>query len=62
MDFIVRPVWETLGDLVHYDVQEMLDTLETNRAWHESKLDPKPKYPKVSCESSFSDVKEENET
>ena len=61
MDFIVRPVWETLADLLHYDVQEMLDILEENREWHETNMNCSPKFSKVSCGSRFSDLKEENE-
>ena len=60
IDFIVRPLWETWADLVHPDVQQMLDILEENRKWHSSKA--LPRYSKVSTESMFSDVQEENET
>ena len=61
IDFIVRPVWETWADLVHPDVQEMLDVLEENRLWHEADSNALPKFSKVSSGSSFSDLKEENE-
>ena len=62
-DFIVRPVWETLADLVHSDVQEMLDKIDENRTWHEANLkNPPSVFPRVSRESNFSDLKEENES
>jgi cAMP-specific phosphodiesterase 4 len=61
IDFIVRPVWETWADLVHPDVQQMLDLLEENRMWHEADSNALPKFSKVSSSSNFSDVKEENE-
>ncbi|KAL7851904.1 hypothetical protein SRHO_G00176890 [Serrasalmus rhombeus] len=31
IDYIVHPLWETWGDLVHPDAQEILDTLQENR-------------------------------
>ena len=62
LDFIVRPVWETLADLVHSDVQEMLDKIDENRAWHEANSkSPSSVFPRVSRESNFSDLREENE-
>lgn len=60
IDFIVRPVWETWADLVHPDVQVMLDVLEENRMWHEADSNALPKFSKVSAGSTFSDIKEEN--
>jgi len=60
IDFIVRPVWETWADLVHPDVQEMLDVLEENRMWHDADSNALPKFSKVSAGSNFSDIKEEN--
>ena len=61
IDFIVRPVWETWADLVHPDVQQMLDLLAENRMWHETDSNALPKFSNVSSSSNFSDVKEENE-
>lgn len=37
IDYIVHPLWETWADLVHPDAQEILDTLEENRDWYQSK-------------------------
>jgi len=62
IDYIVRPVWETWSDLVHPDVQEMLDVLEENRMWHEADSNALPKFSKISSGSSFNDLKEENES
>ena len=61
IDYIVRPVWETWADLVHPDVQEMLDVLEENRMWHEADSNALPKFSKISSGSSFNDLKEEHE-
>ncbi|NWY22325.1 PDE4D phosphodiesterase, partial [Aphelocoma coerulescens] len=33
IDYVVQPLWETWGDLVHPDAREMLETLEENREW-----------------------------
>ena len=38
IDFVVRPVWETWADLVNPDAQDILDTLERNRQYYQSKL------------------------
>ena len=38
IDYIVHPLWETWADLVHPDAQDILDTLEENRDWYQSKL------------------------
>ena len=61
IDYIVRPIWETWADLVHPDVQQMLDLIEENRMWHEADSNSLPKFSKVSSSSNFSDLKEENE-
>lgn len=37
IDYIVHPLWETWADLVHPDAQDILDTLEENRDWYQSK-------------------------
>ncbi|KAL1116753.1 hypothetical protein AAG570_005225 [Ranatra chinensis] len=37
IDYIVHPLWETWADLVHPDAQDILDTLEHNRDWYQSK-------------------------
>ena len=34
IDYIVHPLWETWGDLVFPDCQEILDALEYNRDAH----------------------------
>lgn len=38
IDYIVHPLWETWADLVHPDAQEILDMLEENRDWYQSKF------------------------
>ena len=35
-------MWETWGDLVHPDAQEILDTLEDNRDWYHSMIPTSP--------------------
>ncbi|XP_054161516.1 cAMP-specific 3',5'-cyclic phosphodiesterase-like isoform X2 [Oppia nitens] len=42
IDYIVHPLWETWGDLVHPDAQEILDTLEDNRDWYHSQIPLSP--------------------
>ncbi|XP_034184909.2 phosphodiesterase dunce isoform X3 [Osmia lignaria lignaria] len=42
IDYIVHPLWETWADLVHPDAQDILDTLEENRDWYQSKISPSP--------------------
>ncbi|XP_055712691.1 cAMP-specific 3',5'-cyclic phosphodiesterase isoform X8 [Phlebotomus papatasi] len=42
IDYIVHPLWETWGDLVHPDAQEILDTLEENRDYYQSMIPPSP--------------------
>jgi cAMP-specific phosphodiesterase 4 len=39
---LVHPLWETWGDLVHPDAQEILDTLEDNRDWYHSMIPLSP--------------------
>ena len=38
IDYIVHPLWETWADLVYPDCQDILDTLEENRSWYQSKI------------------------
>lgn len=38
IDYIVHPLWETWGDLVHPDCQYILDMLENNRDWYQSMI------------------------
>ncbi|XP_052407394.1 cAMP-specific 3',5'-cyclic phosphodiesterase 4C-like isoform X2 [Carassius gibelio] len=45
IDYIVHPLWETWGDLVHPDAQEILDTLEDNRDWYQSTIPLSPSPP-----------------
>uniref|UniRef100_A0A8D8LDL5 Phosphodiesterase n=1 Tax=Cacopsylla melanoneura TaxID=428564 RepID=A0A8D8LDL5_9HEMI len=40
IDYIVHPLWETWADLVHPDAQEILDMLEENRDFYQSRLPP----------------------
>ena len=60
IDYIVRPVWETWADLVHPDVQEMLDVLKENRKHHQSKAVQASL--KITSGSKLSNLKKENET
>ncbi|XP_030636157.1 cAMP-specific 3',5'-cyclic phosphodiesterase 4C-like [Chanos chanos] len=45
IDYIVLPLWETWGDLVHPDAQEMLDTLQENRDWYQNAMPQSPSPP-----------------
>lgn len=42
IDYIAHPLWETWADLVHPDAQDLLDTLEDNREWYQSKIPHSP--------------------
>ncbi|KAH0508418.1 cAMP-specific 3',5'-cyclic phosphodiesterase 4C [Microtus ochrogaster] len=42
IDYIAHPLWETWADLVHPDAQELLDTLEDNRQWYQSRIPCSP--------------------
>lgn len=42
IDYIAHPLWETWADLVHPDAQQLLDTLEDNRAWYQSRAPRSP--------------------
>lgn len=45
IDYIAHPLWETWADLVHPDAQDLLDTLEDNREWYQSKIPHSPVDP-----------------
>ncbi|KAB0363330.1 hypothetical protein FD754_007486 [Muntiacus muntjak] len=45
IDYIAHPLWETWADLVHPDAQDLLDTLEDNREWYQSKIPHSPEDP-----------------
>lgn len=45
IDYIAHPLWETWADLVHPDAQDLLDTLEDNREWYQSKIPRSPVAP-----------------
>nr|XP_031293493.1 cAMP-specific 3',5'-cyclic phosphodiesterase 4C isoform X3 [Camelus dromedarius] len=45
IDYIAHPLWETWADLVHPDAQDLLDTLEDNREWYQSKIHCSPVDP-----------------
>lgn len=47
IDYIVHPLWETWGDLVYPDAQDILDTLEDNRDWYQSTIPQSPSPPPV---------------
>ncbi|KAK1805282.1 hypothetical protein P4O66_019618 [Electrophorus voltai] len=59
IDYIVHPLWETWGDLVHPDAQDILDTLEDNRDWYQSTIPQSPSPPPLpdneldSCTEKF---------
>ncbi|XP_055618829.1 cAMP-specific 3',5'-cyclic phosphodiesterase, isoforms N/G isoform X4 [Toxorhynchites rutilus septentrionalis] len=42
IDYIVHPLWETWGDLVHPDAQDILDMLEENRDYYQNLIPPSP--------------------
>uniref|UniRef100_A0A8C6QGY1 Phosphodiesterase n=1 Tax=Nannospalax galili TaxID=1026970 RepID=A0A8C6QGY1_NANGA len=42
IDYIAHPLWETWADLVHPDAQGLLDTLEDNREWYQSRISCSP--------------------
>ncbi|KAI1884276.1 hypothetical protein AGOR_G00224770 [Albula goreensis] len=42
IDYIVHPLWETWGDLVHPDAQDILDALEENRDWYHNTVPQSP--------------------
>nr|XP_048283171.1 cAMP-specific 3',5'-cyclic phosphodiesterase 4C isoform X1 [Myodes glareolus]XP_048283172.1 cAMP-specific 3',5'-cyclic phosphodiesterase 4C isoform X1 [Myodes glareolus] len=44
IDYIAHPLWETWADLVHPDAQELLDTLEDNREWYQSRVPCSPTH------------------
>ncbi|XP_037673914.1 cAMP-specific 3',5'-cyclic phosphodiesterase 4C isoform X2 [Choloepus didactylus] len=45
IDYIAHPLWETWADLVHPDAQGLLDTLEDNREWYQSRISRSPAEP-----------------
>uniref|UniRef100_A0A3Q3LWE6 Phosphodiesterase n=1 Tax=Mastacembelus armatus TaxID=205130 RepID=A0A3Q3LWE6_9TELE len=53
IDYIVHPLWETWGDLVHPDAQDILDTLEDNRDWYQSTIPQSPSPPPVGQEKEL---------
>ncbi|UYV68151.1 dnc [Cordylochernes scorpioides] len=46
IDYIVHPLWETWGDLVHPDVQPILDALEDNRNYFAENFQSPPRSPR----------------
>lgn len=42
IDYIVHPLWETWADLVHPYCSELLDVLEDNREWYQSRISTSP--------------------
>uniref|UniRef100_A0A8C9UPG3 3',5'-cyclic-AMP phosphodiesterase n=1 Tax=Spermophilus dauricus TaxID=99837 RepID=A0A8C9UPG3_SPEDA len=55
IDYIAHPLWETWADLVHPDAQDLLDTLEDNREWYQSKIPRSPVDTAVSSERGLPD-------
>ncbi|KAG8190985.1 hypothetical protein JTE90_010844 [Oedothorax gibbosus] len=47
IDYIVHPLWETWGDLVYPDAQDILDTLEENRDWYQNMIPISPSSSRV---------------
>lgn len=39
ISFIVQPLWETWAELVHPDINHILDILKTNKSYYEKLLD-----------------------
>ncbi|KJH49778.1 hypothetical protein DICVIV_04118 [Dictyocaulus viviparus] len=42
IDYIVYPLYETWADLVYPDAQNILDQLEENREWYQSRIPEEP--------------------
>lgn len=38
IDFVIQPLWETWGDLVHPDATEILERIEDNRYWYNAQV------------------------
>ena len=52
IDFVAQPLWETWGELVYPDAQNILDTLEENRNWYNNQT---PNENKVGFKSISTD-------
>ncbi|EDL28864.1 3',5'-cyclic-AMP phosphodiesterase 4C isoform 2 [Mus musculus] len=61
IDYIAQPLWETWADLVHPDAQELLDTLEDNREWYQSRIPCSPPHTMGSDRFKFELTLEEAE-
>ncbi|KAG1698116.1 cAMP-specific 3',5'-cyclic phosphodiesterase [Nymphon striatum] len=55
IDYVVHPLWETWADLVHPDAQDILDSLESNREWFQSRIPLTPT-------SSTANISEDSES
>ncbi|CAB3411305.1 unnamed protein product [Caenorhabditis bovis] len=55
IDYIVHPLYETWADLVYPDAQNILDQLEENREWYQSRI---PEEPETARGEPPSDEKE----
>ena len=54
IDYIVHPLYETWADLVYPDAQTILDQLEENREWYQSRIPPEiQEKATLTHESSF---------
>ena len=42
IEYIVHPLWETWADLVYPDCQHILELLESNRCWYQTKIPNSP--------------------
>ncbi|KAL1773141.1 cAMP-specific 3 3' [Sigmodon hispidus] len=52
IDYIAHPLWETWAELVHPDAQELLDTLEDNRKWYQSRTSCSQPTPQAKSSSA----------
>ncbi|CAH3174151.1 unnamed protein product [Porites evermanni] len=53
IDFVIQPLWETWGDLVHPDATEILERIEDNRYWYNAQV-PKQEQERKPGEQSSS--------
>ena len=57
---MAQPLWETWGELIYPDAQEILDTLEENRNWYNSQTqDCKTEHKSYSSDSDRQDIEPE---
>ncbi|CAI4229627.1 unnamed protein product [Auanema sp. JU1783] len=59
IDYIVHPLYETWADLVYPDAQNILDQLEENREWYQSRIPEEPLTARDASEENHTEKKEE---